>query len=102
MNADRDWRKIFAYPRLSSLILAYSRLCSLNGKKIMEGAARGHDAEWGMPGSRGRGRSPTAYLLRLCAASSADFRACGFAVLAGALSRMVLGTGNPQNRWNVC
>src|SRR5437879_105911 len=30
---------------------------------MMEGAARGHVAEWGMPGSRGRGRSPTAYLL---------------------------------------
>src|SRR5437899_1316676 len=110
---------------------------------MMEGAARGHDAEWGMPGSRGWVRSPTAYLLsagfknrpvrgpglpcfrilaisrrpraltrrpltilkqalRLCAAIRAGFRACGFAMLASTFSRMVLRTGSPQNRRNVC
>ena len=34
--------RIFAYLRLFSLILAYLRLSSLNGKKMFEGAARGH------------------------------------------------------------
>src|SRR5260370_26631909 len=61
MNADRGLEENL---RLSSLMFAYVRLCSLTGKKIMAGAARGHVAERGMPGSRGRGRSLTEYLLR--------------------------------------
>ena len=32
--------------RLCSLMFAYVRLCSLNSKKILEGAAHGHD--WGL------------------------------------------------------
>jgi hypothetical protein len=40
MNSERgvEWRNL----RLNSLMFAYVRLCSLNGRKIFAGAARGH------------------------------------------------------------
>src|SRR6266700_6914537 len=78
--------------RLNSLMFAYVRLL---GKKMLEAAVL-ISGVWSLgPGGPRRRRARTSYRQGVSMAGSADFRAYGFAVLAGPVSRIGVGTGKP-------